>query len=176
MRRTILVFAVLSSLALSPFAAAESVAELKPNIVFITSDDHRWDALGAAGNPAIHTPVLDQLAAQGRYFRQATTHVSQCLPVRATLLTGLTAHQHGALSHQNQRPDVNRPDAFEKLPTVPGLLREAGYRTLLVGKWHLTADPWRSGFSDVRTWLLGGGGEYHDPDLAHGNSRELSKV
>lgn len=176
MRRTILVLAVLSSLTLAPFAAAESVAEVKPNIIFITSDDHRWDALGAAGNPAIHTPVLDRLAAQGRYFRQATTHVAQCLPARTTLVTGLTAHQHGAYSHQNQRPDAKKPDALQNLPTVPGLLRGAGYRTVLIGKWHLEADPWLSGFSDVRTWLLGGGGEYHDPDLAHGNSRKLSKV
>ncbi|MFP5288699.1 MAG: sulfatase, partial [Thermoanaerobaculia bacterium] len=172
MIRTIpVVFAL--GLALSPLAA-ETAA--RPNIVFITSDDHRWDALGAAGNPAIHTPALDRLAAQGIWFRQATTHVSQCLPVRATLLTGLTAHQHGALSHQNQRPEAMRPDAFQSLPTVPGLLREAGYRTLLVGKWHLSADPWRSGFSEVRTWITGGGAEYRDPELARGNSRELAEV
>lgn len=179
MHRTIPAGLALSlALALSPLAAlsATPVKPTRPNIVFITSDDHRWDALGAAGNPAIHTPALDRLAAEGVYFRQATTHVSQCLPVRATLLTGLTAHQHGALSHQNQRPEANRPDAFQNLPTVPGLLREAGYRTLLVGKWHLTAEPWLSGFSDVRTWLLGGGGEYHDPLLARGNSREQAEV
>lgn len=176
MRRTIPAVSVLL-LALSPLAvSATPAAPSRPNIVFITSDDHRWDALGAAGNPAIHTPALDRLAAEGVYFRQATTHVSQCLPVRATLLTGLTAHQHGALSHQNQRPEANRPDAFQTLPTVPGLLREAGYRTLMVGKWHLTAEPWLSGFSDVRTWLLGGGGEYRNPLLARGNSRKLDEV
>ncbi|HEV2846964.1 MAG TPA: sulfatase-like hydrolase/transferase, partial [Thermoanaerobaculia bacterium] len=156
--------------------AARADAPPKPNIVFILSDDHRWDALGAAGNPAIHTPALDRLAARGAYFRQATTHVSQCLPVRATLLTGLTVHQHGAYSVQRQKPETTKPDAFQNLPTVPGLLRDAGYHTLLVGKWHLAAEPWLSGFSEVRSWLPAGGTEYKDPELARGNSRELSKT
>ena len=156
--------------------AARAEAPPKPNIVFILSDDHRWDALGAAGNPAIHTPALDRLAARGAYFRQATTHVSQCLPVRATLLTGLTVHQHGAYSVQRQAPHTTTPDAFQTLPTVPGLLRDAGYHTLLVGKWHLSAEPWLSGFSEVRSWLPAGGADYKDPLLARGNSRKLAKT
>ena len=147
----------------------------RPNIVFISSDDHRWDALGAARNPAIHTPALDRLAARGVLFRQATTHVSQCLPVRATLLTGLAAHRHGAYSHQHRRPEAARPDAFRELPTVPGLLRAAGYRTVLVGKWHVDAEPWLSGFSEIGTWLPGGGAYYRDPLLARGESRELAE-
>jgi len=156
--------------------AARADAPPKPNIVFITSDDHRWDALGAAGNSAIHTPVLDRLAARGIYFRQATTYVSQCHPIRATLLTGLPVHQHGAFSVQRQSAEAAKPDAFRNLPTVPGLLRDAGYHTLLVGKWHVAADPWLTGFSEVKTWLPGGGADYKDPELARGNSRELSKI
>lgn len=158
------------------FLAGGAGAAERPNIVFITSDDHRWDALGAAGNRAVHTPALDRLAADGIYFRQATVHASQCLPSRATLLTGLTAHQHGAFSHQRQRPDVMRRDAWSGLPTLPGLLRQAGYTTVLTGKWHLEADPWRTGFSHVRRWFPQGAPPYKDPLLAWGESRETSEV
>ena len=156
--------------------ALPSAAQAKPNIVLITSDDHRWDALGAAGNPAIQTPVLDRLAAEGVYFRQATTHVAQCLQVRATLLTGLTAHQHGAMTHMGPTPDAARPEGWLGKPTVASLLRDAGYHTALVGKWHLNAEPWLVGFTDVRTWLPGGGAEYRDPELARGRSLELKKI
>jgi arylsulfatase A-like enzyme len=120
--------------------------------------------------------MLDRLAAEGVYFRQATTHVAQCLPVRATLLTGLTVHQHGAMTHVSQTPEAARPDAWPGRPTVATLLRDAGYRTALVGKWHLNAEPWLVGFTDVRTWLPGGGAEYRDPELARGRTRELKKI
>jgi arylsulfatase A-like enzyme len=142
----------------------------RPNIVFIISDDHRWDALGAAGNPKIKTPVLDRLAREGVYFRQATIHVSQCAPSRATLLTGLSPHQNGYYANNFLRTDMQWADRF-KVPTVPGLLRQAGYRTVLVGKWHLGTDPWLTGFSDVRTWLPEGAASYTDSRLARGNSR-----
>ncbi|HYG62315.1 MAG TPA: sulfatase-like hydrolase/transferase [Thermoanaerobaculia bacterium] len=164
-------------LVLAPVAPTEAAgAGEQPNIVFITSDDHRWDGLGAAGNPAVRTPALDKLAGQGVLFRQAITSVSQCLPSRATLVTGLPAHQHGALSHEQQHNNPMRPDALSKLPTVPGLLRQAGYNTVLVGKWHLEAEPWQSGFSGVKTWLPTGGALYQDPDLAKGKNRKMSKV
>jgi arylsulfatase A-like enzyme len=148
----------------------------RPNIVLITSDDHRWDALGAAGNEAIHTPHLDRLAREGVHFEQATVNVSQCLPLRATLLTGLAAHTHGAYGHLRQRPETESPSAFADQPTVPGLLRDAGYATVLVGKWHLASDPWRVGFTDTRTWLAGGAEAYRDPHLSRGESRATEEA
>jgi len=156
--------------------APSGASERPPSIVLITSDDHRWDALGAAGNPAVRTPVLDALAREGVHFGQATVSVSQCLPVRATLLTGLAAHTHGAYSHHHQAPAAAQPGAFSELPTVPALLRDAGYATVLVGKWHLSSDPWRVGFSDVRTWLPTGGEVFRDPRLSRGESREREVV
>ena len=167
------------AVALLPSLAApgpSGASERPPNIVLITSDDHRWDALGAAGNPAVRTPVLDALAREGVHFEQATVSVSQCLPVRASLLTGLAAHTHGAYSHHHQAPEAAQPGAFSALPTVPGLLRDAGYATVLVGKWHLSSDPWRVGFSDVRTWLPTGGELFRDPRLSRGESREREVV
>ncbi len=129
-----------------------------------------------AGNPTIHTPVLDRLARDGVYFTQATVNVSQCLPVRASLLTGLEPHSHGAYAHQNQTPEASRPTAFADWPTVSGLLRGAGYETVLVGKWHVASDPWRVGFSRVLTWIPSGAQRFVDPDVAHGESRELHQV
>jgi len=79
----------------APIHGQQSGDGKRPNIVFLISDDHRWDALGAAGNTKIKTPVLDKMAREGVYFRQATIHVSQCAPSRATLLTGLSPHQNG---------------------------------------------------------------------------------
>jgi len=178
MRATILMLSVLATGAvlMSPVTAGgrQAGTRSRPNIVFIISDDHRWDALGAAGNPKIKTPVLDRLAREGVYFRQATIHVSQCAPSRATLLTGLSPHQSGYYANNFLRPDMQWADRFA-VPTVPGLLQQAGYRTVLVGKWHIATDPWLTGFSDVRTWLPEGASSYVDSRLAQGNSRKKEK-
>lgn len=156
-------------------ASSAAVAGPRPNILLVSSDDHRWDALGAAGNAAIHTPVLDRLARDGVYFTQATVNVSQCLPVRASLLTGLATYGHGAYAHQRQRPEASRSTSFSDLPTVPSLLRDAGYETVLAGKWHLPSDPWKVGFSRTLTWFPGGATVYTDPHLCQGESREWKR-
>jgi len=181
MRRSIRTTVVAGAIALAampvdgvgPGAPATESAPAPPNLILVSSDDHRWDGLGAAGNPTIQTPHLDRLASLGVYYRQATVNVSQCLPVRASLLTGLAAHSHGAYSHFYRSPEAARPEAFADLPTLPSLLAAAGYQTLLVGKWHLDSDPWRVGFQRTGTWLQGGGSEYLDPELSRGESREL---
>jgi arylsulfatase A-like enzyme len=146
----------------------------QPNIVFVTSDDHRWDALGAAGNPVAVTPRMDQMAREGVYFRQATVSVSQCHPVRASLLTGLPSFVHGVWSVKAQAPGVE--ESLCARPTVSGLLQAHGYRTVLVGKWHLPPPPWECAFEEVKRWIPGGGGHFLDPELAHGRSEEYLPV
>jgi arylsulfatase A-like enzyme len=145
-------------------------APQRPNFVIVLSDDHRWDALGASGNPSVITPVMDGMAREGVYFRQATVAVSQCHPVRASLLTGLPTYRHGVYSVQFQAPGV--AETLCKRPTVASLLRDAGYRTAVVGKWHLPPPPWECGFDEARTWLPGGSADYRDPELVHGTSGE----
>ncbi|HXU32107.1 MAG TPA: sulfatase-like hydrolase/transferase [Thermoanaerobaculia bacterium] len=150
--------------------AAPTPAATRPNLLVVLSDDQRWDTLGVAGNPGIVTPVMDRMAREGVYFRQATVSVSQCHPVRASLITGLPAFAHGVYSTRYQEPGV--ADTLCRRPTVSSLLREAGYRTVLVGKWHLPTPPGKCGFDDVRTWLPEGGSEFLDPDLVRGRAAE----
>ncbi|MDX2000771.1 MAG: sulfatase-like hydrolase/transferase [Thermoanaerobaculia bacterium] len=151
-----------------------SAAPDRPNFVVLLSDDHRWDALGVAGNPAIHTPVLDRLAREGVYFRQATTSVSQCHPVRASLVTGLPSFRHGVYSTKAQAPEV--ATTLCRRPTLPGLLRAAGYHTVLVGKWHVPAAPRECGFTELRTWLPEGGTHFQDPELVHSDDPKAHVV
>ncbi|MFW6059569.1 MAG: sulfatase [Phycisphaeraceae bacterium] len=102
----------------------------RPNILIIHTDEHRWDCLGAAGNPEIHTPHIDALARDGVWFANSFCPYPVCTPSRYSLLTGLYAHQHlGRANHSTIAPG---------LPTFPRLLREAGYRTAAVGKMHMT--------------------------------------
>jgi arylsulfatase A-like enzyme len=159
---------------LSLAAAAAAAASSHPNLVVILSDDHRWDALGAAGNPNIVTPVMDGLARDGVYFRQATVSVSQCHPVRASLVTGLPAFQHGVYSVQYQEPGVETKVC--RRPTLAALLRDAGYRTVLVGKWHVPAPPAECGFDELRTWLPDGSADFRDPELLHGKSDKYQRT
>jgi arylsulfatase A-like enzyme len=175
--RIVLVALLASVGALSSIAAESSgsaAGAKRPNIVFILSDDHRWDCIGAAGNPHVKTPNIDQLAKEGVYFKYGTVVTPQCSPCRAALLTGLAPHQSGWYSNQTQSKQVHDRNGFASYPTVPGELQKIGYRTVLVGKWHLAPDPWNCGFTDVRTWLPAGAGKYRDLPVAHGNSRETS--
>ncbi|HEX6902478.1 MAG TPA: sulfatase-like hydrolase/transferase [Thermoanaerobaculia bacterium] len=171
--KLVLLMALLFS-ALGCAGAAPPAVSPRPNIVVILSDDHRWDALGAAGNPAVVTPVMDGMARDGVYFRQAIASVSQCHPVRASLLTGLPSFHHGVYSIQFQAPGVEK--TLCRRPTVASLLRGAGYRTVTVGKWHLPPPPWKCGFDEVRTWLPQGGSHFHDPELVRGRSDETETV
>lgn len=112
----------------------------RPNFVVIYSDDHRWDAMGVAGNDYIKTPNLDRLAKEGVYFPNAFVTLSICAPSRAALLTGrygsangVTDVSGGAAVHETER-------------TIAHLLKDRGYATAVTGKWHLPNSPRSLGF------------------------------
>ena len=100
-----------------------------PNIIFILTDDHRWDAMSSMGHPFIKTPHLDRLADEGILFENAFVTTSLCSPSRASFLTGQYAHRHGVVT--NHTPWDNRNITFLEL------LKSAGYETAFIGKWHM---------------------------------------
>jgi arylsulfatase A-like enzyme len=117
----------------------------RPNVLFITSDQHRADWLGCMGHPGIATPHLDQLARRGVVFERAMVDCPVCIPARTTLLTGRQSHRYGMPSfaprHRIQR---------DRTLLLGGRLRAAGYQTEIVGKTHWHLDPThRGGFDHV---------------------------
>ncbi len=107
---------------------AKASRDNKPNILFLMTDQHRGDCLGADGNTRIHTPNLDRLAHEGARFSAAYSCTPTCTPARAALLTGMGPWRNGMLGYGK---------VAEEYPVeMPRLLREAGYHTLGVGKMH----------------------------------------
>jgi arylsulfatase A-like enzyme len=127
-----------------------------PNIIFIFADDHATQAVGAYGSrfaPLNPTPNIDRLAEEGMLFRSAFVTNSICAPSRAVILTGLFSHLNGVPTN------AERFDSTQV--TFPQLLREAGYQTAMVGKWHLKSEPVGFDYWEV----LPGQGVYYNPDF-----------
>lgn len=123
-----------------PVAGAAEATSKRPNIVLILTDDQRFDTLGCLGHPVLKTPHLDALANRGTIFRNSFVTTSICAISRACLITGQYASRHGI---QN----FAKPLTAEQLASsFPVRLRQAGYRTGLVGKWglggQLPKDSW----------------------------------
>jgi len=113
--------------------------EKKPNIIFILTDDQRWDALGHAGNAIIQTPNMDKLARSGLNFSNAFVTTPICAASRASLFTGLYERTH---NYTFGKPNLN--DKY-MLESYPYLLRKAGYQTGFVGKFGVKVNE---GFED----------------------------
>jgi arylsulfatase A len=120
-----------------PVASAQRKSSGPPNIIFIMADDLGWRELGAYGNRFTETPHLDRLAAQGVKFTQAYASSPICSPTRAALMTGQYPGRTG-ITNYIEKDDSNylRPE----YTTINELLSKSGYRSAIIGKWHLTGD------------------------------------
>lgn len=123
----------------------------RPNILFIFSDDHAYQAVSAYGHDLNQTPHIDRIAREGIRFDRCVVTNSLCGPSRATVLTGKYSHKNGFYDN------TSRFDGAQT--TFPKLLRQAGYQTALVGKWHLVSEP--TGFDYWK--ILPGQGRYYSP-------------
>ncbi|MBS2211382.1 sulfatase-like hydrolase/transferase [Carboxylicivirga mesophila] len=113
-------------------------AQNKPNIVIIYADDMGWGDVGYHGVDDILTPNIDALAASGVYFTQAYVSSSICSPSRCGLLTGV--YQQRFTNGQNSRDEDPNVELFKQQQMLPDILKQAGYYSGVIGKWHLGAD------------------------------------
>lgn len=133
---TLLAVAILAVLLNHSCRAAEAV---QPNFVVIVTDDQRYDMLGCTGHPVLKTPHIDRLAREGMLFRNFFDATPLCSPSRACYLTGLYAHRHGVTNNDRLGLDI----ISHALMTFPRRLREKGYETAFLGKWHMGGDDSR---------------------------------
>lgn len=170
---------LLTTIALLAFIPAlASAAPSKPNIIVIMSDDMGYSDLGCYGGE-IETPNLDRLAANGlRYTRFYNT--GRCCPTRASLLTGLYAHQAGIGEMTGDGGQRGyRGDLSRNAVTIAEALKPAGYRTYMAGKWHVTTQlkpdgdksnwPLQRGFDHFYGTIIGAGSFFDPWTLTRGN-------
>jgi arylsulfatase A-like enzyme len=134
----------------------KSTENKRPNIIFVMSDDHAIQALSAYGHPISQlapTPNIDRIAKKGALFTQSFVTNSICGPSRAVILTGKHSHINGF------RQNGDHFDGSQS--TLPKMLKQSGYQTAIVGKWHLHGYP--QGFDYWK--IIVDQGNYYNPDF-----------
>ena len=160
-RRKFLKFtAALSASVFSGATASLNSQEVrpKPNILFLLTDDQRWDTLSCMGNSVLKTPNIDKLAASGVTFDNAFVTTSICPSNRASILTGQHMRTHGI----REFSDSLSPDAFQK--TYPALMQNAGYRTGFIGKYGIGSTELAKEHFDYWRGLEGQGSYFQEID------------
>jgi arylsulfatase A-like enzyme len=122
------------SLCLAFIVALNASAREKMNLLFIMTDQQRYDALSIAGNSVLETPNLDKLASQGAYFKNAYTPCAVCGPARSSILTGHTVENTGMKT--NAKAYHYKEEGLMTMPTFDEILTENGYHCEYYGKWH----------------------------------------
>lgn len=140
----------------------EQTEQRAPNIVFIMTDDHGYQAMSAYDDRYIQTPNLDRIAEEGVLFTNSFVTNSICAPSRAVLLTGKHSHLNGQID--------NRVRFDSAQATFPKYLQAAGYQTALIGKWHLKSEP--TGFDHYERLI--GQGNYYNTDFIENGERKRS--
>lgn len=151
-----------SILLFSALQATAQQAQKQPNIVFIFSDDHAYQAISAYNSRLANlapTPNIDKLAAEGMIFNKCYVTNSICTPARATVLTGTHSNING-VRLLNDTLD-------HKQITFPVLLHQKGYQTAAIGKWHLKSEPQGLDYWD----LLPDQGQYYNPEFINKDGR-----
>ena len=146
----------ITSLSLISLTTLVAQAQQRPNIVYIMSDDHTAQMLSAYGNSPIQTPNMDRIAQEGVIFHRSFVANSLSGPSRACMLTGKHSHKNGFTNNEHGIFDGSQQ-------TLPTMMRQAGYQTALIGKWHLVSEPTGFDYYDI----LVGQGEYYNPTFIH---------
>lgn len=161
-------FLLITILILSiPIFCAAQKGKKPMNIIFILSDDHRYDFMGFMKTvPGLETPGMDRMAKEGAHLKNAFVTTSLCSPSRASILTGQYAHTHTVVDNSAPLP--------ADLTFFPEYLQKKGYKTAFMGKWHMgnTGDMPQPGFDE---WVsFEGQGQYYGNTLNINGKREKS--
>ena len=141
----------------------EDSGKQPPNILFIMSDDHAYQALSAYSDELMETPNIDRIADEGMLFENASVTNSICGPSRAVILTGTHSHINGKID--------NVSDFDTSKVTFPQIMQQEGYQTALFGKLHFGNNP--KGFDQFK--ILPGQGNYYNPDFITKNEGRITE-
>ena len=149
---------------IAPMVWSQPANRQRPNIIYIMSDDHAYQAISAYGGRLKEyapTPNIDRIAANGMRFNRCLVTNSISGPCRAVILTGKYSHLNGYVANEGQAPFDGSQQTF------PKILQKSGYNTAIIGKWHLESAP--TGFNH---WdILPGQGNYYNPEFINETGR-----